>query len=254
MAETVNLFGSQVKKGYVIAGGAVVVLAVGYGWYRNRQAGASAAATQATATDTTGTSSTDAGIDPATGYPYGSAADTEALAQMSGGYGGYGYGGGGGGGYYGGGGSGGGGYTTNGQWAQAAESYLVGTVGGSADTVAAALGKYITGQPVTQDQVDVIEQAIAFTGYPPVNGPNGDPPGFVLQQGGGGGGTIGGYQAFAPGGKSLAQLATPPYAPKGITAAELEKMNPGVYRKYGSKPLPAGTGYYIPREPAPSSA
>jgi hypothetical protein len=188
MADTVNLFGSPVKKGYVLAGGAVVVLAVGYGWYRNRQANAAAATSAAGGSGTSGidpatgvpyADESGAGIDPATGYPYGSAQDQEALAQLGGGSG-----------FTGGGGGGpittgtSGGYTTNGQWAQAAESYLVSTVGGDANTVAAALGKYITGQPVTSDQVDVIEQAIAFTGYPPVNGPNGDPPAYTLTQGG----------------------------------------------------------------------
>jgi hypothetical protein len=187
MAGTVNLFGSQVKKGYVIAGGLVVAAAVFYGWRKNKQQSASntsassvpSAASSASSGDqypadgSSGNPSDPNSTDPATGQTYGDE------GQFSGGYGtpggayagSYGYGG-----YYAGTAASQTAYTTNGQWAQAAEDYLTTTVGADATTVAAALGKYITGQALTADQVSVVEEAIAFGGYPPVNGTDGYPP------------------------------------------------------------------------------
>lgn len=78
-------------------------------------------------------------------------------------------------------------YTTNAEWAQAAEDYLVNTVQESASAVGAALGKYLTGQPLTSDQVVLVQQAIAFANYPPVNGPTGHPPSYYTVTSGGGG-------------------------------------------------------------------
>lgn len=199
MADTVNLFGSQVKKGYVIAGGGVIVIAVGYGWYKNRQS----AATNASTASTPSAPSTAAGYagvggdsyppdgtegdpgdpnstDPASGQTYG---DESQFASGYGSLGDTGYGGYSGSAYYPPGVTGGyTTYTTNGQWAQAAESYLTSTAGASEVTVAAALGKYITGQPVSADQMSIIEQAIAFTGQPPQQGTDGYPP-SIRQQG-----------------------------------------------------------------------
>lgn len=234
MADTVNLFGSQVKKGYVIAGGLVVVVAAGYGWYKNKKSGTGTAANAATPATpsapatggyagdpyppdgTVGNPSDPNSTDPASGQTYGDEAGGFAS--------GYGYGTGPGYDYYGAGGSyyppgvngGTPTYTTNGQWAQAAETYLVQTVGADANTVAAALGKYVTGQPVTGAQDVVIEQAIAFVGYPPQNGPEGYPPNIQTQAssgpppgGGGGGGSGGGgggsgtAPKSAPGGLSV---------------------------------------------------
>ena len=67
-------------------------------------------------------------------------------------------------------------FTTNGQWAQAVEDYLVNTLGSDAQTVGNALGKYVTGQPLTVAQQSVVSAAIAFEGYPPVSGTGGRPP------------------------------------------------------------------------------
>jgi hypothetical protein len=169
--------GKVPKKGAVIVGvGAVGVL--GIVWYRSKQQ-ASQAATSS------GTSSTDSSnIDPATGYPYGSAEDVAAEQQLQGQSGALGplydpqyYGG------YGGGYGGGfpgpqspGTFTSNAQWSQFAEDYLVNTVGESASDVGNALGKYITGQPLTTDQEAFVNQAIAFAGQPPVPGADGFPP------------------------------------------------------------------------------
>ena len=162
--------GKVPKKGAVIVGvGGAAVL--GIVWYRSKQQAASS--TSSTDTSQSGE------IDPATGYPYGSPEDQAALSQIQASSGGYGplynYGIGGGGGY-----NpnpqGPGSYTSNAQWAQAAEDYLVNTVGESASDVGNALGKYITGQAVTTDQKAFIDQAIAFAGNVPVPGPDGFPP------------------------------------------------------------------------------
>lgn len=176
MADTIKLPGlGETKKSTAYVIGAGLVLVVGVAWYRSKH--------QAAATDTT-TSSTTAdqqNVDAATGYTSGSAEDLAALAAQSGGYGG--------GAYYGTGQYGGlagptgnpGQYVTNGQWAQAAEDYMAHTLGEDATTVAAALGKYITGQALTSAQVGYVQQAIAFQGYPPVNGTDGYPPSYRSQ-------------------------------------------------------------------------
>jgi hypothetical protein len=132
---------------------------------------------------------------PAAGYGY-SAGTGYGLGIASYGYGygtGYGQGGGflGGGGGIGvgtpvppagpgygyGGGSGGGTNppTTNAQWAAAAEAQLEAS-GYNPTTVAAALGKYLTGGTLTLDQQSIVQAAIAVENYPPVRGANGFPP------------------------------------------------------------------------------
>lgn len=168
MTDTIKLpiFGPTKKNtAYVI--GAGVVLVGGIAWYRSR--GTAAAAD-------VGTGEATSDIDPATGFAYGSAEDANALAGQSASWSG---------------GSAGGGdgtldggaptpaaYTTNGQWAQAVEQYLVDETEADPNTVGNALGKYITGQPMSTDQVNIVQQAIAFGGYPPVNGPTGYPPSY----------------------------------------------------------------------------
>lgn len=186
MADTIDIGGKHIKKTYVYLGVAATAV-VGYALYR-RQKNASAAATPASSTTgTPGTSTDPAGnvgtINPATGFVYGSAEDQAALQSASAGaYGGYGGYGGGYGGYGNYGNNNGTGYpqgfTNNAQWAQAAEQYITGGAGGagSTDPVGNALGKYLTGGELTPDQVGIVNQAIAFEGYPPVSGPNGYPP------------------------------------------------------------------------------
>lgn len=105
---------------------------------------------------------------------------------------GYGFGGTGLGGSFGYGGGGGYGYTgnptptTNSQWFQQAVAFL--TQGGTSVTTAeAALAKYLAGQPVTQQQALICQEAEAAVGPPPQNGPNGYPPNINTSGGGGGG-------------------------------------------------------------------
>lgn len=89
--------------------------------------------------------------------------------------------------------------TTNAEWAQMAESYL-GTIGVNVTTLSAALGKYLTGQPLTANQRSLVEQAIASQGYPPVHGANGYPPAMHTSNPGG--------QKNPPGHKATRHVAT----------------------------------------------
>lgn len=188
--------GLHVKKEVAIVGGVVVIGGVIYYYRKQKAAQAAAAAAAQTAANTTTAAQTGTGIDPVTGYPYGSPEDQAALAAQSynilptqsGNFGpGYGPPGPG----------GSGGFTSNAQWAQAAEQ-MMGSNG--TDATAAALGKYLTGQPISSDQQTLVQEAIAIEGYPPVAGPNGFPPSINLQSGGPpppGGGTIAGLKVTA---------------------------------------------------------
>lgn len=175
--------GMHVNKKIAIGVGIAAVGIAGVYYYRQKQASNAAASTSAAA-------ATGSQIDPQTGYAYGSPEDQAALAAMAGGtlptynaassaggqvigYDQYGnpiYGGGGG--TIG---TGPGSYTSNAQWTQAAEAEM-GSNG--ADAIAAALGKYLLGQPLTTDQITVVQEAIAAQGYPPVSGSGGFPPSY----------------------------------------------------------------------------
>jgi hypothetical protein len=179
------IFGN-VKKGTAAAvglGSVGLVLAVW--WWRQRQAAQSAASNQSnqastSAATTTGQMATDpAGnvclqsqIDPSTGYCSGSAQDMEAQQSLLGeDYGDE---------------SALSGttlgtspvattttFSNNAAWAQAAETYM-GSDG--ADAIAAAISKYIAGQQMSTAQQQIVQEAIAAEGYPPVAGANGYPP------------------------------------------------------------------------------
>ena len=197
MADTVKLPGvGPVKKGWAVGGAAVLagILAVAY--YRHAR---NASAQAASADGTTAQQDPNA-VDPATGLTYAE----EAAGISSGDLAGYGsaYGDT----------SGIVGYdaqgnpvyadqvgygpspsfVTNGDWAQAAEQYLVSTTGADAGTVAAALGTYLAGQPLTEAQASVVHSAIGFFGQPPQAGSNGYPPALKMAapQTGGTGGTV----------------------------------------------------------------
>lgn len=174
---TMNLGGMHMKKNTVIIAAAGGVLVIGVLIYRHKQAQSKAVADAGANT----------GIDPATGYAYGSPEDAAALANQqnyvnpadytSGIYTGQGTGAGGI--------SGVGGLNTpgsfvnNAAWAQYAESYLINILGSDASTVGNAIGKYLTGQPLDDNMVAVVQSAIAAAGYPPVAGTNGNPPGYI---------------------------------------------------------------------------
>lgn len=154
--------GTVQKKTALYLGGGIAVLAV-IVWYRNKQLG--------------GTSSDavtpEAEINPATGYPYGSAEDAAALAAQAA--------------YVSPSGTTGGGsssvpvsnagYSSNGQWTNGVVQNLVGNgLVSDPSQLSVALGKYITGAYATDTEVSLIQQAIAAEGYPPVSGTNGYPP------------------------------------------------------------------------------
>lgn len=186
MTDTVNVLGHALPKKGLIAGGVVAAAATAYVVYRNHQKALAGAAAPATA----------AGYGYGYAYGYGlgiaSYGYGAGVTPIAGGGGSspifaYGYG------------SGiGVGTTTappitNAQWAAAAEEYLTQTAGYDATTVAAALGKFLTGGTLTSDQAQIVQAALAFENNPPTAGANGFPPGVHIEapggQGGGGTGT-----------------------------------------------------------------
>lgn len=170
--------GTVQKKTALYIGGAAVAIG-GIVYWREKKMNT----VTATTTDTTGDQTLGL-VDPATGFVYGTAEDTAALADQGGSLGSVGgvtnTGGGGGipsGGV-------GNAYTTNGQWSQAAIEYMINN-GLVADQtqLAAALGAYLTGAFVDPSGPfpNLIDQAIAVQGYPPIAGPNGKPPAINTQ-------------------------------------------------------------------------
>lgn len=135
---------------------------------------------------------------------------------------------------------------TNAEWAQACESYL-GTNGYNPITVAAALGKYLTGAQVTANQQGVIEAAIAFQGYPPSDGANNYPPSIKTAPStgqGGGGHHHGKKEQITTGkGETLSDIAHD----HGTTGGNLVKLNVWLAPYYGDKrKVPAGRKITIP--------
>jgi hypothetical protein len=180
-------FGEVKKSTAALVGGVVVIGGVLY-WRHTQQVNAANAAATAAAANSaanqTGVDNTQ--IDPATGFPYGSAEDEQALASQQGiGYTPWGYGGGGTGTT---GTTGGPPFTSNAQWASYAES-VMGSTG--TDATAAALGHYLAGfNPITPDEQTLIDEAIAIAGPVPVPGTDGYPPSIHLGTGGTTGGNV----------------------------------------------------------------
>jgi len=187
----VKIGGKQIPN-WAVYGGVGVAVVGGVLWWRNRSASSGSAAAATTA-------ATDPNlIDPATGIPY--ADETAGAINSAGGLSGLGFGfptsditgstl------------SSGTSFTTNAQWAQAVEAGLTG-LGYDAQAVGSAIGKYLLAQPLTSDQVTIVQTAVAEYGPPPVGtfaiiaggaapppppaGGGGTPP---PPPGGGGGGT-----------------------------------------------------------------
>lgn len=78
-------------------------------------------------------------------------------------------------------------FTSNAQWTQYVEDYLINTLGQNPVTVSEAIGKYIGGRPVDDAEVSIINQATAAGGLPPTAGATGNPPGFNHVAGSSGG-------------------------------------------------------------------
>lgn len=180
MAEVqLPVVGAIPKKSLLIGGGAAAAL-IAFLYIRKRKAAPAAPGT--TGTDTAGTDAAgtgdyaDPGLqDTSMGPTYGS---TGYYDPNSGQW------------VYGNTGTGQAAATTNAQWSQNAIAYL-GQQGADTGALSAALGAYLAGQPLTADQVSLVDQAIAVEGYPPVAGANGYPPGIreggTPSQGGTGG-------------------------------------------------------------------
>jgi hypothetical protein len=128
--------------------------------------------------------------------------------------------------------------STNASWAQEVESYLE-NLGYDPTTTAAAIGKYLTGQPLTADQNSIVAAALGFFGNPPTGAP---PPITSPPTGNGTGGGTGtpGHKLpqtiKAPGGITIAQIASE----LGLRWKNLQKLNPNL-KKYFGKALPKGT-------------
>lgn len=187
---TLPVIGKQ-KKGVVVGVGVGVVAIAGFMIYRSKKAKSSAATAGTTPSSNSATASNSYGYGTGPGaYPQGyyGYGETQGYygygALGSGSYGSYP-------GYY--------GYgtptppiesiATNAQWAQAAETQL-GQEQYDPHTVTNALGAYLTGAPLTNNEVDIARAAIALEGYPPQPGTNGYPPAFhhTGTPGGGAGG------------------------------------------------------------------
>ena len=170
-------FGAMKKKTAVIVGGGGAVV-VGIAYYRSKQAAAAnAAATASAATSAAnGTGDPSAGIDPATGYPYGSAEDAAAIAGQQGiSYNPYSPLGGGGGGNPFPPGANGPPFTANYQWAQYCETAMGST---GSDAIASAIGHYLAGAQLQDSEVTIVQEAIAIGGQVPVPASDGYPPSY----------------------------------------------------------------------------
>ena len=133
--------------------------------------------------------------------------------------------------------------STNASWAQQVEAYLE-NLGYDPTTVAAAIGKYLTGQQLSSDQAGIVAAAQGFFGNPPQGAPTvvTTPPTGQ----GTGGGTTGGNpppkQGFitAPGGERLKAIV----AKFGLTWKQAIALNPTL-QKYSGKNIPKGTKIYL---------
>ena len=143
---------------FVAIGGAATVFLV-YRHYKNASAVVNDTSSTGTGTDTS------SDIDPETGYAYGSTEDEEALAGLSGEASGDAYG------------------TltsepyystvattqtptTNAAWSQYVQQQL-GTIGYDPETVAGAIGAYLSQIPLTATQAGIVQVALAECGPPP---------------------------------------------------------------------------------------
>jgi hypothetical protein len=203
MADTIAVPGmGPVKKKWAVIGVGITAVIITVAYVRHRGSlSAAPAATDPNAVDPSA-------IDPATGIPYAEEAAGIAAGNLSG----YGTGLGDTSGII--------GYDAQGQpiytdqvgygptpsfvnnaaWAQAVQQYMVSSTGADAGVIAAALGAYLNGQPLSEAQASVVHQATGFFGPPPQQGSNGFPPGLKMaapQTGGTGGGTGGGTSALA---------------------------------------------------------
>jgi hypothetical protein len=233
------IFGTVKKKTAAIVGIGSVAGVLGFIWYRQRKAASAAAAASTASTASTAAMQTDpAGnqcvtLDPQTGYCPGTTEDTQALealtqesaaGELSSGsssdYVGLAEGTGN---------TGPGTFTSNANWAQYVEEAL-GSDG--TDAIAAAIGLYLNGQPLSSSQVTIIQEAVAIGGNPPVSGASGYPPNYQ---------TAGGTSTTTP-------AATTGTCPSGYTYSATQTGASGEIAATG------GSGYCEPSTTSTSPA
>jgi hypothetical protein len=103
---------------------------------------------------------------------------------------------------------------TNAEWAQEALAEL-----GSLPGLSNALGEYLAGQPMSQTDQGLADQAIAVAGYPPVSGANGYPPAMNDQPTTGTGTGTGSVTSPVSGGTGAGSGTAPVKAGGPITVA-----------------------------------
>ncbi|MBO2460973.1 fibronectin type III domain-containing protein [Actinomadura violacea] len=219
MADTIKIPGvGTVPKKYALMGGGVVVVIVGVAYYRHRNApqvpAASTAPSDGTYTDPTAGSTLPSGYLGDSGYypsggtpyaPYGYDVYGNPLPASTGlGSGGV--------------------YTTNLDWANAAESQLE-LSGVSQSVSGTAISKVLAGLAVTSDQKNIFLEAVGLLGQPPQGYPT---PIKVSDPTGTPGGTT------APSGSSLP-------APSGLHAASVGKTTVRIEWKA----VPGAKGYAV---------
>lgn len=247
--------GKNISNWWLIAGGGGVVLV----WYLYKRGSSGSSSSSGTGIDPqTGVPyAQDQQVDPLTGLTYlqeaqqyGSVAAAEAAVSGGSAYGGGGgyYGSGGGGGYVGTAGypttnvttpgtSAGSTFATNAAWAQAVQAGLV-SLGYDAQTVAAALGAFFAGMPLTATQAQIIQTAEAEFGPPPQGTYN------IIPEPSGGGGTPG---SGGSGGSPPPVTEPPPAGGGPITVApknfRVESVNGlAVTLAWDPVQVPAGEG------------
>jgi hypothetical protein len=154
MADQINIGGMKLNKTTLWISLAAAGGIVGYAWWTRRAAGETPITTEGDVS----------GIDPATGLPYDSGFGDSGIPTYqgigvydpaTGGYFGTGYGG-----------QTVTGVSTNAAWVQAATLWLT-TQGFEGPAIATALGKVLSGQPVTNDELAIFTAAVGAQGNPP---------------------------------------------------------------------------------------
>jgi hypothetical protein len=146
----------EVPRKYVLIGGAVVAVLVGYAWWRNSTGNSTAQGSGVAGTDLT-TDQLPGGDGYANPNPGASGSDSVDQTAAS--------------------------STTDQSWAAAAAAELAGRSDYDGPFITATIAKYLNGQSLTATEAELIRVAWAFAGKPPSNPP------LITTTGGGTGGT-----------------------------------------------------------------
>lgn len=209
--------GKRVKKVWAVAGGVGLVV-VGVIWYRNHKAAQAAAAV----TDSTPAAETFApGVDLSGGGSGGGGGnvDTSVPTQVQNGPP----------------------FTNNAAWAQYATTYLVDNLNLDPGAVATDLAAYLAGDQVTQDQRNVINDALAYADYPPAAGANGYPPSINVVGSVSGLGNKPGAVQLAAGAVTASSIALTWPAVTGASEYDYTATGPGGFNRTGTLTAPGLT-------------